>query len=139
MLSPIIIVLLLTLMANPLVVSRDNQRTTEVLLELLGVGSKCPSTIVVYEDKEKFHEDNGLLVDEFVKINQQSNPVTLIEISSLNLMMQNHWTTEPKCRHFHSANCDIDVCLPTSETQFLRRQSDRSGKIFSRGDIGSLV
>ena len=98
MLSPIIIVLLLTLMANPLVVSRDNQRTTEVLLELLGVGSKCPSTIVVYEDKEKFHEDNGLLVEEFVKINQQSNPVTLIEISSLNLM-KNNSSTEPVCQN----------------------------------------
>jgi len=96
--SPIAIVLFFILMANPLVTSRDNQRTIEVLSELLGVDSKCPSTIVVYEDKEKFHEDNGLLVEEFVKINQQSNPVTLIEISSLNLM-KNNSNTEPVCQN----------------------------------------
>ena len=37
-------------------------------------------------------------MEEFVKINQQSNPVTLIEISSLNLM-KNNSSTEPVCQN----------------------------------------
>ncbi|EFX71092.1 hypothetical protein DAPPUDRAFT_256141 [Daphnia pulex] len=100
MLSPIHTVLLLIL-PIPLAVSRDDQRTIQVVSELLMIDSKCPATIVVHQvdpsiGEEAGEEEEGL-VNKFVEINQQSNPVILLEISSLKNFSWN--ITEPLCQN----------------------------------------